>query len=90
MDKIVELYEKKYKELALSIIDVEISLHQGRLTRLNGKIQNYFNSSQNRNTFARIMAKAYMTNKPYSITEICELLGANRSSVSIMVDESDK
>ena len=90
MDKIVELYEKKYKDYALSIIDIEIELHKSRSLMMNGKISNYFNSSQNRNTFARIMSKAYITNKPYSITEVCELLSANRSSVSIMVDECEQ
>ena len=90
MDKIVDLYEKKYKQYALAIIDIEIELHKSRSIMMNGKISNYFNSSQNRNTFARIMSKAYMTNKPYSITEVCELLNANRSSVSIMVDECEQ
>lgn len=90
MDKVVDLYEKKYKEYALSIIDIEIWLHKSRSLMMNGKISNYFNSSQNRNTFARIMTKAYITNKPYSITEVCELLSANRSSVSIMVDECEQ
>jgi DNA-binding transcriptional regulator GbsR (MarR family) len=90
MDKVVDLYEKKYKEYALAIIDIEIELHKSRSLMMNGKISNYFNSTQNRNTFARIMSKAYMTNKPYSITEVCELLSANRSSVSIMVDECEK
>ena len=90
MDRIVELYEKKYKDYALSIIDIEIELHKSRSLMMNGKISNYFNSSQNRNTFARIMSKAYITNKPYSITEVCELLNANRSSVSIMVDECEQ
>jgi len=90
MDRIVDLYEKKYKEYALAIIDIEIELHKSRSLMMNGKISSYFNSTQNRNTFARIMSKAYMTNKPYSITEVCELLSANRSSVSIMVDECEK
>ena len=90
MDKIVDLYEKKYKEYALAIIDIEIELHKSRSLMMNGKVSNYFNSSQNRNTFARIMSKAYMTNKPYSITEVCELINANRSSVSIMVDECEQ
>jgi len=91
MDRIVELYKNKYKEYALAIMDIEISLHQARVKRIAlSKIGAYFNSSQNRNTFARIMVKAYMTEKPYTITEICELLNANRSSVSVMVDECEK
>ena len=90
MDRIFELYEKKYKDYALSIIDIEIELHKSRSLMMNGKISNYFNSSQNRNTFARIMSKAYIKNKPYSITEVCKLLNANRSSVSIMVDECEQ
>ena len=90
MDRVVDLYEKKYIEYALAILDIEIELHKSRSLMLNGKISNYFNSSQNRNTFARIMSKAYITNKPYTITEICELLNANRSSVSIMVDECEQ
>lgn len=90
MDKIIELYKKAYKEYALSVCEVEIQLNHARATRLNGKSQSYFNSSQNRNTFARIASRAYMLNEPVTITQICEMLCANRSSVSIMVDECEK
>ena len=90
MDRILELYEKMYKDYALSIFEVEIKLHTSRTTRMNGRLQAYFNSSQNRNVFARIMCKAYQTDTPVTITEVCELLNANRSSVSVMVDECEK
>lgn len=90
MERILELYKKAYMEYALSVCDVEIALNKARATRLNGKIQAYFNSSQNRNTFARIVCRAYILNKPVTITQVCSLLAANRSSVSIMVDECEK
>lgn len=87
MEKILEKYKKMYHDYALAICEVEIQLHKARVTRIKGKIQTYFNSSQNRNTFARIMCKAYLTDTPVTITEVCKELKANRSSVSIMVDE---
>ena len=90
MEKILELYEKQYKEYALAVMEVEIQLHKARSVRMSGKLQQYFNSSQNRNTFARIMSKAYQLQEPVTITYICELLDANRSSVSLMVDECEK
>jgi len=90
MERILELYEKQYKEYALAVMEVEIQLHKARSVRLSGKLQQYFNSSQNRNTFARIMSKAYQLQEPVTITYICELLDANRSSVSVMVDECEK
>lgn len=79
-----------YHDYALAICEVEIQLHKARVTRMTGKMQTYFNSSQNRNTFARVMCKAYLTDTPVSITEVCEVFNANRSSVSIMVDECEK
>ncbi len=90
MERIIDLYKKMYHEYTLAICEVEIQLHKARVTRMKGKLQTYFNSSQNRNTFARIMCKAFATDTPVSITEICETLVANRSSVSIMVDECEK
>ena len=90
MERILELYEKQYKEYALAVMEVEIELHKARSVRLSGKLQKYFNSSQNRNTFARIMSKAYQLQEPVTITYICESLDANRSSVSLMVDECVK
>lgn len=36
------------------------------------------------------MSKAYHLNEPVTITYICEVLDANRSSVSVMVDEAEK
>ena len=90
MERILELYKKQYKEYVLAMMDAEIELHQARATRMGTKLQTYFNSSQNRNTFARIMTKAYIKQEPVTITDICELLNANRSSVSLMVDECTK
>ncbi|MDC0134507.1 MarR family transcriptional regulator [Alphaproteobacteria bacterium] len=90
MERILDLYTKTYKAYALAVMDIEIELHKARTTRINTKLQAYFNSSQNRNTFARIMTKAYIEQEPVTITYICELLNANRSSVSLMVDECEK
>lgn len=90
MEKILKLYKKMYYEYALAICEVEIHLHHARTTRVNSRMQCYFNSSTNRNTMARIMCRAYLTDTPVTITEICEVLHANRSSVSIMVDECEK
>ena len=90
MDVIQGLYKKAYEEYALSVIEMEIELHMARIYRQTNKIQKYFNSSMNRNTFARIMVRAYIKDEGVSITEVCEILGANRSSVSVMVDETEK
>ena len=90
MEKLQELYKTYYKDYALAVMEIEIELHRSRTTRLRNKMECYFNSSQNRNTFARIMSKAYHLNEPVTITYICEVLDANRSSVSVMVDEAEK
>jgi len=90
MERILDLYNKTYKAYALAVMEIEIELHKARTTRMGTKLQAYFNSSQNRNTFARIMTKAYIKQEPVTITDICELLNANRSSVSLMVDECNK
>lgn len=89
-DKIINLYKKLYMEYSLSVLEVEMELHKARTTTFKNRLQAYFNSGQNRNTFARIMTRAYITGVEVSITEICELLNANRSSVSVMVDECMK
>ncbi len=74
-------------EKYLRFLDLEIAVHHARKTRMDFPLQRYFNSTLNRNTFARLMCKAYYLNKGYSIKEICDAVIISRMSCHTMVRE---
>lgn len=84
------MHQELWDEYMSCILDLEIKMHEVRRERLDTRLQIYFNSSQNRYCFAMIMNRAFIHDKPVTITECCEIMGANRSSVSLMVDECEK
>ena len=49
-------YDKIDKEFAIQTADFEISLYVFRKTRMDTKIQRYFNSTPLRNVFARLIS----------------------------------
>jgi hypothetical protein len=56
---------------------------------MDNPIQRYFNSSPLRNAFARWMVYGYLVNKPYNITTLCDEMGADRKTISIMIKECE-
>lgn len=76
-------------EYRKSIIKVDMELFQARQTRMNSKLQRYFNSTPLRNAFARWMVFAYYNNQFYTISYIVKEMSTNRQTVSIMINECE-
>lgn len=75
------------KEYARELCVHQISVHQARQTRMDTKIQRYFNSSQTRNAFARVVCLAALDDKPVSRSEIAQTLHISRQAASDMVGD---
>ena len=83
-------YQKHIREKAIAaVIAHEISLLQAYNTRQSSKQLRYFNSSETRESFAKIMVHATLTDQDYSVSEISKLLGVSRVAVIQMVDDTE-
>ena len=88
---ILENFENYFFRRTLkSLCTYELKIYQGRIDRLDTKMQRYFNSTPIRNAFASLMVIGECNNKSYTITEIVNNLRSNRQSISTMVDECKK
>ena len=83
-------YKKHIREKAITaVINHEISMLQSAHTRQSSKPLRYFNSSITRESFAKVMAHAALTDQDYSVSEISKLLGVSRVAVIQMVDDTE-
>ena len=73
------------KSLSLEICEHQIRLHRVRCTRMDNRVQRYFNSSMRRNVFARLMCKGKYLEKWYSINDITKELFFTRQTAHRMV-----
>jgi predicted DNA-binding protein YlxM (UPF0122 family) len=86
----VRQYQKNIREKAIAaVISHEISLLQAYNTRRSSKQLRYFNSSETRESFAKVMVHATLTDQEYSVSEISKLLGVSRVAVIQMVDDTE-
>ena len=69
------------------LLKAEIEIYKLRVTRLNSEMQQYFNTSQLRNVFSRIMTLAVYENKGLTIAEIVAQTYASRQTVSKMISQ---
>tara|TARA_R110000851_G_scaffold56827_1_gene132762 strand:+ start:691 stop:1107 length:417 start_codon:yes stop_codon:yes gene_type:complete len=69
------------------LLKAEIEIYKLRVTRLNSEIQQYFNSSQLRNVFSRIMTLAAYENKGLTIADIVAQTYSSRQTVSKMISQ---
>ena len=74
-------------EKYLLLLDLEIAVHHAIKTRMHFPLQRYFNSTLNRNAFARLMCRASYLGIGYSIKEICNVILISRMSCHTMVRE---
>ena len=79
----VGLFAAYAKELFIR----ELSVYQYRQTRMNNKVQRYFNSTPTRNALARVLCLATYVNQPYTKTQIAEQLGVSRQAVHVLIEE---
>ena len=84
MDFVRDALVKKY---ALQLCYYEMAKYEGRQTRLNGKMQQYFNSTPVKNAFARLMYIAANVKSFYNKTLIAQQLYITRQAAHIMVNE---
>jgi biotin operon repressor len=76
-----------FKAYAKELFIREITVFKYRQTRMNNKIQRYFNSTPTRNALARVLCLATYVNQPYTKTEISEQLGVSRQAVHDLIEE---
>ena len=93
MNNISKSFKVVLNELELeyrkSLIKVDMEIFQARQTRMNSKIQRYFNSTPLRNSFARWMVNAFYENQFYTITHLVNEMHANRQTISNMINECE-
>lgn len=81
------MYTSSINKKYLLLLDLEIAVHHARKTRMHFPLQRYFNSTLNRNAFARLMCKAAYLDKGYSIKQICDEIVISRMSCHTMIRE---
>ena len=69
------------------LLKAEIEVYKLRVTRLNGELEQYFNSSALRNVFSRIMTLAVYENKGLTIADIVAQTYSTRQAVSKMISQ---
>ena len=84
MDPIRDALMKKY---CLQLCHYEMAKYEGRQTRLNGPMQQYFNSTQTKNAFSRLMYIAANVKSVYNKTNIANELHISRQAAHQMVEE---
>ena len=82
---------KKYidNELVKILCQHELAIYLARQTRMDTKVQRYFNSTPLRNVFARMIVYARCVNQHYNIQYIADQLNTTRQSISKIVDECE-
>ena len=79
--------DSNLKKEVVALLELEVGIYQLRVTRLNGELQQYFNSSGLRHVMARIMALATMHKKPLTIGEIVAVTYATRQAISALIKD---
>jgi hypothetical protein len=73
----------------VELVKLEMRTHQVRQTRMDNKIQRYFNSTPIRNAFARWMVYATYANRTYTIADLVYEIGSNRQTISDIVKDCE-
>lgn len=76
-----------FKAYAKELFIRELTVYSFRQTRMNNKIQRYFNSTPTKNAFARILCLAAYVNQPYTKTQVAEQLYVSRQTAHDLVEE---
>lgn len=84
-----EIHQFLLDEYVMKTIEIEMSTHKARQTRMDNKVQRYFNSTPLRNAFARWMTYAVYANRWYTITELVDDMHSNRQSISTTINECE-
>ena len=94
MSKIKNSSEEIHNHLLLEyrrcVMKIEMEIFKARQTRMQNKVQRYFNSTPIRNAFARWMANAFYENTFYTISHLVKEMYTNRQTISQMISECEK
>ena len=82
-----DIHHHLLMDYRMKIIEIEMSIHQARQTRITHKVQRYFNSTPIKNAFARWMTYGVYTNRFYTITELVNEMHSNRPTISTIINE---
>ncbi len=82
-----DIHRNLLREYARELCVHQLSVHQARQTRMDTKIQRYFNSSQGRNAFGRLMCLATFDGNDHTRADIARELHITRAAATKMVDE---
>ena len=84
-----DIHAHLLNDYRMKILEIEMSVHQARQTRMLNKVQRYFNSTPIKNAFARWMTYGVYTNKFYTISELVKEMHSNRQTISTMINECE-
>lgn len=82
-----DVHRNLLREYARELCVHQLRVHQAKQTRTDTKLQRYFNSSQGRNAFARLMCLATFDGIDQTRADIARELHMTRAAVTKMVDE---
>ena len=88
-NSVSDIHKNLLMDYNLKVIEIEMTLHQARQTRMLNKVQRYFNSTPIKNAFSRWMTYATYTNRFYTITELVNEMHSNRQTISTMINECE-
>ena len=84
-----EIHQFLENQYVMKTLEIEMQTHKARQTRMDNKVQRYFNSTPLRNAFARWMTYAVYANRWYTITELVDDMHSNRQSISTIINECE-
>lgn len=84
-----EIHQFLIDQYVKKTMEIEMATHRSRQTRMDNKVQRYFNSTPLRNAFARWMTYAVYANRWYTITELVDDMHSNRQSIATMINECE-
>ena len=84
-----EIHQFLEKQYVMKTLEIEMQTHKARQTRMDNKVQRYFNSTPIRNAFSRWMVYAYYEHQFYTISYLVKEMNTNRQTVSIMINECE-
>lgn len=73
----------------IELVKLEMATHHARQTRMNSKLQRYFNSTPIRHAFARWMVYASYNYRTYTIQQLVDEIGSNRQTISDIVKDCE-
>ena len=88
-NSVQDIHHHLNMDYRIKILEIEMSVHTARQTRMTNKVQRYFNSTPIKNAFARWMTYAVYTNRFYTISELVKEMHSNRQTISTMINECE-